>query len=424
LSRNYVGPTRQADAWSQLAATLADSGELQAQARRNPELAALLRRQAGNGRIRSAARGTLAAVPDDVPEPIGAKLDGFAWARSWGAFLNAVRDKSDSQGARLAIRRVQDSRPRNALSERVPAEGGFLVPERLRQQVLSYMLTGIMWPRSTVVPMDSERVPIPVLDNPSQASSNQALGGLQFNLVQEGAAFPATVPDFGRVVLEAWKFGAYMTTVPNELIRDSAPFGDFLSRVIAQGWSWNLDDYCINTGSGTGQPQALVNAPGAYAVSRNTSSKVLHVDIVGMLKGLHPASKTTATWLLSESAFDFLLELYETVGSAPSGQDIAPPGTLKFNYDSGSWELLGLPAVVNDHQPSVGSVGDVMLCDLGLFLIGDRQELTVEVSPLGGGFISDTSNIRVKVRADGRFWPQTAPTLTTGQQVSALVVLH
>ena len=361
------------------------------------------------------------------PDAPGAKLDGFPWARSWGSYLAALRDESDELGARSAIRKVQDSRPRNAMSERVPAEGGFLVPERLRQQVLAYMTTAAVRPRAMIIPMDSERVPVPILDNPSQASSAQALAGLTFSLVQEGVAIPATTPNFGRITLEAWRLAAYMKGTPNELLRDSPAFSDFLARIIARGYGWAEDDLFINTGTGVAQPQALVNAPGALAVTRGGGAgKVVHLDIVTMLKGLHPASKDSPStvWLLSESAFDQLLELYEIVGTAPTGQDIPPPGTLKYDMEYGCWRLLGVPAVVNDHQPAVGGVGDVMLCDLGLFLVGDRQEMTVEVASRGAGFANDTSDIRVRSRVDGRFWIQQTHTLTSGQSVSPLVVLH
>jgi HK97 family phage major capsid protein len=356
----------------------------------------------------------------------GAKLDGYAWASSWGAFLTAISDRRDEAGAQALIRGVmQDARPRNTLGERVPAEGGFLVPERLRSQVLAYMTAGIVRPRSTYVPMDSLRVPVPLLDNPSQASGGQALGGLTFALVEEGAPIPASVPDFGRVVLEARKLAALLQSVPNELVSDSPAFtDDFLPRVIAMGCAWYEDDLMIYTGSGTGEPQALVNAPGAYAVTRNTPDEVLHLDIVTMLKALHPASKASATWLLSESAFDQLLELYEISGTAPAGQDIAPPQTLVYDMSFGCWRLLGVPAVVNDHQPAVGTAGDVILADLGLYLVGDRGEMTVERSDMGPGFISDTSDFRIRSRVDGRYWPQSTITLTTGQQVSGLVVLH
>ena len=61
-------------------------------------------------------------------------LDGQPWARSWAAFLRAVNDPRDSR-ARTFIANA-------AMGERVGAEGGFLVPEVLRAQVLSYMTRG------------------------------------------------------------------------------------------------------------------------------------------------------------------------------------------------------------------------------------------------------------------------------------------
>ena len=161
------------------------------------------------------------------------------------------------------------------------------------------------------------------------------------------------MPNFGRVVLEAWKVGGYLQSVPNELMTDSPAFGDFLARIIAKGLSWFEDDQMLYQGTGVGQPQALVNAPGGLAVTRNTSSKVQHADIVTMLKGLHPASKETATWLLSQSAFDQLLELYEVIGTPPSGQDIAPPQTLKFNSRPGSGSCSACPAPSTTTSPQL-----------------------------------------------------------------------
>jgi HK97 family phage major capsid protein len=432
LSRRYVNPNRSVDAWERAAADLEATYQQQdAQARLaawerlGGDLAALM--GPGRGRIRSAGR-RLAAVPDyDRPEPIGAKLDGYKWASSFSAFLSAIKDKDDKQGARAAIQRVQDSRPKvqNAagMSERIPYEGGHLVPERLRVQILSYLQHGIVRPRAQIIPMDSLRVPVPILDNPTQASSTQALGGLAFAFTEEGAGITPSTPSFGAVTLEARKAAAYMVGVPNEMLADATPFTEiFLPQTVGKGLSWFLDDMAIYTGTGVGEPQSLANAPGAVTVTRNTSSKVLHTDVVAMLKQLHPASKTKATWLCSEDVWDQLLTVYYTVGSAPSGQDISPPGVLLF--DNGRWELFGLEIIPNDHQPAVGTQGDLMLADLDLLLLGMRDEMTIEISGKGTGFISDTSNIRIKQRIDSRYWIQQSVTLENGKVVSPLVVLQ
>jgi HK97 family phage major capsid protein len=355
------------------------------------------------------------------PDAPGAALDTQPWARTWRAFMHAITDVNDA-GARTFIA--------NVMSERIPAEGGFLVPEFLRSQVLDYMSAAIVRPQAMVLPMSSLRLPVPTLDNPTQASGAQALGGLTFSMAEEGAAIAASNPNFGRVTLEARKIAAYLTGTPNELVDDAAgAWGDFLPRVTGKGYAWYEDDLFFN-GTGVGEPQGIINAACAVVVVRETSDLVLFVDVVAMFKALHPASKQAsmlpgghaATWLLSASAMDQLLELYYN----PTGTEVVPPSGW-FSAGDGDKigaSLLGIPAAVTDHQPAAGTTGDVMLADLSNYLIGDRLAMTVERSKQGAGFVSDTSNFRIKSRVDGRYWIQSSTTTEAGLSVSPVVVLQ
>jgi predicted phage gp36 major capsid-like protein len=353
----------------------------------------------------------------------GLLLDDEPWAASWGEFMRAVMDRHDNS-ARQAIAEVMTRLQNAGLTERIPSEGGFLVPERLRTEVLSYMTGAIIRPRATYVPMDSLRVPIPLLDNPTQASGAQALGGMTFSLVEEGATIPATVPTFGVEALEARKVAGYLASVPNELIADATPFTDvFLPRTIGQGLSWYEEDLWIN-GTGVGEPMGLISAPGAVQQDRTTSDAVVMADLVNCIKALHPqAERGNAVWLLSDTVFSQLLDMYLNVNSATSGL-VPPPEWLTFSETLNCWRLLGIPAFPTDHQPALGSTGDVILGDLSLYLIGDRGMMTVEVSAKGPGFGSDTSNVRVRHRIDGRYWIQSPITTEQDQVVSPLVVLN
>jgi HK97 family phage major capsid protein len=359
------------------------------------------------------------------PDAPGAALDGQPWARSWGAFMHAITDP-DNPAARTLIG--------NVMSERVPSEGGFLVPEFLRSQVLAYMTAPIVRPQAMVLPMTSDRLAIPVLDNPSQASSAQALGGMTFAWVEPGAVIPgsaatALAPQFGRAVLEARKAAAYMQGVPNELVDDAAgAFGDFTARVIAKGYAWFEDDAWLN-GTGVGQPQGLINAACAVGVDRTTANAVTFLDVVAMFKALHPASKqsgltpgvTSTAWLMSATVMDQILEIYYN----PTGSEVVPPSGW-FSMGDGREigpNMLGLPAVVTDHQPAIGATGDIVLADLAEYVIGDRLAMTVERSAKGAGFVTGTSNFRIKSRVDGRYWIQSPTTTEAGQTVSPVVVL-
>lgn len=357
----------------------------------------------------------------------GARLDSEPWARSWPAFLAAITSERDSTARQFIM---------NAWTERIPSEGGFLVPEQLRAQVLSYVTPAVVRPRAMVLPMGSLRLGVPVLDNPSQGSGKQALGGLTFAFTEDGAAIAASAPSFGRTVLEAQKLAA-LVGVPGELESDAAgALGDFISRVVAIGYSWAEDDYFI-TGTGTGQPQGVLNAPCAVTVNRAAESLVGSADIAGMVSALHPAALaaglqpgvTDIGWLVSESVLTDILQAYLVPGGngATAGDPAALPPWLNLGdgHDTGP-SILGLPAFVSDHSPALGDTGDIALIDFRNYLIGDRLELTADRSALGSGFVTDVTNYRFRARVDGRYFvpgPLTPENQSGSSTVSPVVVL-
>jgi hypothetical protein len=128
-------------------------------------------------------------------------------------------------------------------------------------------------------------------------------------------------------------------------------------------------------------------------------------------------------WLASATVLDQLLDIYINFGSATSGI-VAPPDWLTMgDGDKVAPSLLGLPLIITDHQPALGTTGDLVLADLENYLVGDRLTMTVERSRAGQSFIDDASNFRVRTRVDGRYWIQSSTTTEAGQTVSPVVVL-
>jgi HK97 family phage major capsid protein len=180
---------------------------------------------------------------------------------------------------------------RNALSERVPSGGGFLIPEVLRSEVLQMVLEqSVVRKRARVVPMDSLRVPFPTIDETSHVSS--VFGGIAAYWTEEAAAMTVSTPAFGRTVLEAKKLTVY-TEVPNELLADAAVLTDWMMSQLPAAMAWYEDNAFIN-GSGTGQPQGFLNAPCAIVTGGGTSgaraggagTAVQFSDIVAMYSRL------------------------------------------------------------------------------------------------------------------------------------------
>lgn len=175
--------------------------------------------RAGNGR----------SIPQGVAGAAGPGRNRCYNRKAPGVAIDDVLGGGDDQLARFfsaVDQRNENAAPirasiQNAMSERVPAEGGFLVPENLRSDLFQLMLESAMIrPRSRIVQMDSLRVPFPSIDDTSHSST--VYGGVQAFWAEEGSALSASAPSFSRIVLEAKKL-AFYTTIPNELIQDAGP---------------------------------------------------------------------------------------------------------------------------------------------------------------------------------------------------------
>jgi HK97 family phage major capsid protein len=181
----------------------------------------------------------------------GAVLDGkFETAVDYLNTIWHLNNKPDVQAKLAEIR--------NAASSVSPADGGFLVPEVLRSQLLQISLEkSVVRPQATVVPMDSARVPFPTIDVTSNASS--VFGGMVAYWGEESAALTDANPKFGRVELDAKKLTG-LSVVPNELLQDSIIS---FSALIERLWPMTLafeEDSKFMTGTGVGEPLGFLGS--------------------------------------------------------------------------------------------------------------------------------------------------------------------
>jgi HK97 family phage major capsid protein len=382
------------------------------------------------------------------PRALGASLDEDDYGRTLGSFVYATHNAE--QNARKAgntdeIVRLQDWKRKlsAALSERIPSEGGFLVPEILRSEILMVALEqAVVRPRARVIPMDSLRVPLPMIDDTSHASS--VYGGVIGYWTEEGAALTASAPSFGRIVLEAKKLTAY-TTIPNELLQDAVtPLDTWFNMFFPRAIAWFEDVAFIGsgtTGTGVGEPQGFLNAPAAVAVTPTTANSIAFIDIAKMYSRMWPASLGNAVWICSPDALLALMQLavtpLPTTGITAVG-GVAPPGWLTSdqamgypgggNGDGVNYRLMGRPLIVSEKMPSnaTGTTnGGLAFVDLDYYLLGDRQTMQIASSD-EYLFANDQVAFRVIERLDGRFWLQSAITPENGSTntLSPLVILN
>jgi HK97 family phage major capsid protein len=351
----------------------------------------------------------------------GAQLNGAF--DTMGDFFRAVTQEGAGRQYRDAVdlntRLDKCKKIQNAFSTDVPSDGGFLVPEEFRSDLLMLALeSALIRPRATVIPMSSQTLAIPAVDDTSHATT--VFGGIQTYWVDESTAPPETSAKFAQVKLDAKKLMAYCT-VPSELPADAPAFSAFIDQSLPKALAFE-EDYRFMAGTGVGEPLGFINcsaaviANGASHLGANTIGVE---DLAAMFARMLPSSLMNAIWIADIGTFPQLATMAvqgAIANSSPvwmnNGVIGAPPAAI-----------YGRPVYFTEKCPALGTTGDISFVDPSFYLVGDRQAITASASP---HFAFSTDKIAYKIieRLDGRPWLQSALTPKNGgNTLSAFVQL-
>jgi HK97 family phage major capsid protein len=354
---------------------------------------------------------------------LGAPLDSEF--KDAAEFFQAIWHRNDQlkNFEELKAKKAAHAKIVNAYGSTVPSDGGFLIPEALRSEILTLSLeSSIVRSRATVIPMDSLKVPIPAVDETSRVSS--IYGGITFYWTAEGGPGVDSSGKFGQVTLDAKKLFGY-AGIPNELLHDSAAFLGWFGAKFPQGVGW-FEDVAFLTGDGTDKPLGIFNGQGVVSVTRTTSSQIRYEDVVAMYSRMYPSSVQNAVWVCSHDVFPQLAEMYFIPNSGGGGT--TPVSVMMWQQNAVGapvQTLLGRPVIFTEKVPALGSTGDISFIDFSEYLIGDRQMMQIESSS-DYLFGTDKTAFRVIERVDGRPWLQTPITPHNGSAstLSPYVTLH
>ena len=352
------------------------------------------------------------------PNSFGARLerelkavggDGSCMFESTSEFFQAIWPRYETlrNSAVLGRKRAKTLEIQNSYGSEVPADGGFLIPEVLRSQILQVALeSAVVRPRAQVIPMDSLRVPIPMIDVTSNVSS--VFGGVVCYWTEEAAQLVESQAAFGRVVLDAKKLTGY-AEVPNELLADAPAFGSFFDTIFPRAIAW-FEDIAFMTGTGVGEPLGFVNCPASVQVSAQSgqaTKTIVWENLVGMYARMLPTALGSAVWIASIDTFPELATMALSVGTGGGPVwmgNYTNPGT-----DTPPVSILGRPVYFTEKTPPLGTTGDISFVDFSYYLIGDRQMMQ-SMSSEHYKFQNDKTAFRVIERCDGRPWIQSAIT--------------
>ncbi len=331
----------------------------------------------------------------------GAKVDGkFKSAVDYFRCIWHLNEQPDAVAKRAEIR--------NAFGSTAGADGGFLVPETLRANLLQVALEqAIVRPRSTVLPMEAPRVPIPMID--SKTNQGSILGGMVAYWGEEGAALTDASMTFGRVELDAKKLTG-LSVVPNELLNDSLiSFAALIESKWPMALAW-FEDVAFISGTGSGEPKGFLGNDATVVVDKQAGQPAATVaveNINRMYSRMLPSSLTQAVWLCSPGCIPELFEMALSVGTGGA------PVMITNVAGAPAMMIYGRPLIVTEKLKALGTQGDIAFVDLSYYLVGDRQTMTA-ASSTEWKFGNDQTAFRIIQRVDGRPWIQSAITPANG----------
>lgn len=264
-----------------------------------------------------------------------------------------------------------------ALSEGVPADGGYTVPQDFYNRLLEEIMEqNVMRPLVTVVPMKTNVLTLTMIDH-----------GPEVYWTSEGATKTTTTADFTQPTITAYKLAAiiYLT---DELIDDSA-FD--LTQVLVRRFALKMaeaEERAIVAGTGVGQPTGIFVA--ATVTTRACAGNLSFQNIINLIYDLPIKFRNNARFLVHPNNVRELRLLTDTTGRYMWQEPVSAgqPATIH-----------GYPVIETYWAPeSQIAFGDYREA----YWLGDRQNMTVKITnDTETTFTQDKTAIRVVERIGG-----------------------
>jgi HK97 family phage major capsid protein len=313
---------------------------------------------------------------------------------SMGAYMRAAT-RGPSNAAEAEALKVVDQYTRTITGS---TNGGeYLLPLTQVPEIFSVsnQQPGLFqYARRYNVPGRSLRIPYLVQDE-GTTTLNRPLAGKIANvtIVGEGSTKPTREPTFGQRLLTMYKYAA-ITQFGDELLADDFTGelpGEVTTAVGGQIINKLNEDITID-GTGSSEPTGALNAANTalIAVNRATASTFSAADAFAMYE--RHTHGPNSVWMISRRVLAKLFQLQQTNNTMVTW--------LANLRDKPQMLLLGLPVIVTDLLPTLGTKGDVALVNGDFYAMGLRQALTVE-SSIHVAFVQDVTTYRFVARGGG-----------------------
>jgi len=323
-----------------------------------------------------------------------AELERFP---SFGQQLQAVYRSSQDGGFTDPRLRGIEQRATLGGSAGVPHEGGFLVQTDFSEALIRRVYeTGQVASRTFPITISSpsNSVEIPGVDETSRADGSR-WGGVRGYWTNEAAASTASTPKFRNVKLSLEKLTglAYST---EELLGDATALDSIMSQAFGEELGFKVDDAIVN-GDGAGKPLGFLNAACLVSVAKESgqaAATIVQANILKMWSRLWAPSQANAVWFINQDTQPQLFSI--ELGSGGSILYL-PPGAM----GNAEGTLLGAPVIPIEQCQTLGTKGDLYLCDMSQYALA-RKGGVESATSIHVQFLTGQTAFRFVLRVDGQ----------------------
>lgn len=287
------------------------------------------------------------------------------------------------------------TRAASGLNESTPSDGGFLVQQDFVKELLKRTYeTGILASKVKKIPISTNAngLKINAVDEDSRANGSR-WGGVQTYWEAEADEHTGSKPKFRQMELSLKKLTG-LCYATDELLQDAAALEAVIRQAFAEEFGFKMDD-AILSGSGEGEPLGILNSGALVKVEKEKDQKdIITVEnLIKMWNRLWSKSRANAVWYINQEIEPYLYTL--KLGDKPvyipaGGISEKPYGTI-----------FGRPVVPLEQCNAAGEVGDIILADVGQYLLIDKGGIKA-ASSIHVRFLYDENVFRFIYRVDGK----------------------
>ncbi len=309
------------------------------------------------------------------------------------------------------------TRAASGLNESTPSDGGFLVQQDFVTELLKRTYeTGILASRAKKIPISTNTngMKINAVDEDSRANGSR-WGGVQTYWEGEADELTGSKPKFRQLELSLKKLTG-LCYATDELLQDAAALEAVIRQAFAEEFGFKIDDAILD-GSGEGEPLGILNSGAIVKVEKekDQTDTITVENLIKMWNRLWARSRGNAVWYINQELEPYLYTL--KLGDKPvyipaGGLSEKPYGTL-----------FGRPVIPLEQCNAAGEVGDIILADIGQYLLIDKGGIK-SASSIHVRFLYDENVFRFIYRVDGKpIWNKPLSPYKGSASVSPFVTL-